>query len=879
MKKILKITGVLLGLIVLVLLLAPFLFKGTMENLLKKNLNNNLNAVVEWESMDLSLFSSFPDAAVKIKNFSVVNYAPFAGDTLASGKQITLDMGITQLFKSSNDAIVINALGLDDARVNIVVDSLGRANYDITKTKDPSEENTEATEGFTFNLQGYQINNTEINYMDELSKTFLSLTEVNHSGNGDFSLAQSKLDTDTDAVVSLKIGEVSYLTNNIISLDALIQMDLENQKYTFLENEARVNELPLTFDGFVQVNEDNTEMDLSFKTPSSDFRNFLAVMPREYVKDLEGVATTGDFSIKGMLKGKVDDAHIPMMDIAVRSSNASFKYPDLPKAVRNISIDAQLKNDTGLAEDTYLNIGGLTFKIDDEIFSANGSIRNLTKNALVNMAMKGTLDLSKIDQVLPVELDQQLSGVFKADVRTNFDMASIENEQYQSIQTYGTASLSDFSYKDPDFKNEIKIETVSMDLSPGNIKLNEMKGSTGETDISATGTIQNLVPWIMAKQDLKGRFNVKSNTFNLNDFKSADTETASTSGKSATTTESDEQIKIPDFLDATLDFTAKKVIYDDITLNNASGTVSIKEETANLNNVKSDLFGGNAALSGNVSTRSKTPTFTMDLDLSKINISESFRKLELLKYLAPIANALDGDLNTRIQLNGVLNDNLTPDLKSLAGNAAAQILTAELSTERTPVLARLGEKATFLQLDKLSLRDLSTAFTFNNGKIEVKPFSFDVKGVEVTASGSHSLDKSMSYTLDMQVPARYMGSDVTQLLSKLDPADANNMTVNIPVGVSGTVTSPNISVNMQSAVTQLTNKLIEKQKQELKNKGTDILKDLLGGGTSNSNTQGNNSDPKDPKKTDPVTTDPEKVVKGLLGDLLKGTKKKDSVNN
>jgi len=879
MKKILKITGVLLGLIVLVLLLAPFLFKGTLENLLKKNLNNNLNAVVEWESMDLSLFSSFPDAAVKIKNFSVVNHAPFEGDTLASGKQITLDMGITQLFKSGNDPIMINALGLDDARVNIVVDSLGRANYDITKTKDPSEENTETTEGFTFNLQGYQINNTEINYMDELSKTFLSLTEVNHIGNGDFSLAQSKLDTDTDAVVSLKIGEVSYLTNNIISLDALIQMDLENQKYTFLENEARVNELPLTFDGFVQVNEDNTEMDLSFKTPSSDFRNFLAVMPREYVKDLEGVATTGDFSVKGMLKGKVDDDHIPMMDIAVRSSNASFKYPDLPKAVRNISIDAQLKNDTGIAEDTYLNIGGLTFKIDNEIFSANGSIRNLTKNALVNMAMKGTLDLSKIDQVLPVELDQQLSGVFKADVRTNFDMASIENEQYQSIQTYGTASLSDFSYKDPDFKNEIKIETVSMDLSPGNIKLNEMKGSTGETDISATGTIQNLVPWIMAKQDLKGRFNVKSNTFNLNDFKSADTETASTSGKSATTTESDEQIKIPDFLDATLDFTAKKVIYDDITLNNASGTVSIKEETANLNNVKSDLFGGNAALSGNVSTRSKTPTFTMDLDLSKINISESFSKLELLKYLAPIANALDGDLNTRIQLNGVLNNNLTPDLKSLAGNAAAQILTAELSTERTPVLARLGEKATFLQLDKLSLRDVSTAFTFNNGKIEVKPFSFDVKGVEVTASGSHGLDKSMAYSLDMEVPARYLGSDVTQLLSKLDPADANNMTVNIPVGVSGTVTAPNVSVNMQTAVNQITNKLIEKQKQELKDKGTDILKDLLGGGNSNSNTQGNNSDPKEPKKTDPVTTDPEKVVKGLLGDLLKGTKKKDSVNN
>lgn len=880
MKKILKIAGILLGLMIIVLLLAPYLFKGTLENLLKKNLNDNLNAVVEWESMDLSLFSSFPDAAVKIKNFSVVNKAPFEGDTLSSGKLLTLDMGITQLFKSGDDPIKINALELDEALVNIKVDSLGRANYDITIDKEPSEENSEveSSEGFTFDLKGYEINNTTINYLDEVSETYLMLSEVNHSGTGDFSLALSELDTETEAIVSLKIGKVSYLSNNIVSLDAVIQMDLENQKYTFLENVAKVNELPLTFDGFVKVNKDNSELDLSFTTPSSDFKNFLAVIPKEYVKDLDGVSTTGDFSVDGMLKGIVDDERIPMMDIAVKSSNASFKYPDLPKAVQNISIDAQLKNETGLVEDTYLNIGGLTFKIDDEVFSANGSIRNLTRNAIVNMAMKGTLDLAKIDQVMPIELEQQLSGVFKADLRTNFDMASIENEQYERIETYGTASLTNFTYADPDFKNEIKIETVSMDLSPGNIKMNEMKGSTGETDIAASGTIQNLVPWIMAKQDLKGRFNVRSNTFNLNDFKSADTETAASSGSSASTTESDDQIKIPDFLDATLDFTANKVIYDDITLNNAAGTVSIKEETANLNNVTSDLFGGNAALSGNVSTKSKTPTFTMDLDLSKINISESFQKLALLKYLAPIASALDGDLNTRIQLNGVLNDNLTPDLKSLAGNAAAQILTAEVSTVRTPILAKIGEKAPFLQLDKLSLRDVSTAFTFNNGKIEVKPFSFDVKGVQVTASGSHGLDKSMSYSLDMDVPARYLGSDVTNLLSKLDPTDANNMKVNVPVGVSGTVTSPKVSVNMQSAVNDITQKLIEKQKQELKDKGTDILKDLIGGGNNNTN-QGNTGDPKDPEKTDPVTTDPEKVVKGILGDLLKGNKKKDSVKN
>jgi len=877
MKKFLKIVGILLGVCILLLLLAPYLFKGTLEDLLKKNLNDNLNATIAWESMDLSLFSSFPDAAVKIRDFSVINNAPFEGDTLAAGSQLTLDMGITQLFKSGNDPIKVNSLSLDKALVNIKVDSLGRANYDIAVEKDNSETTgSEApTEGFTFELDGYEIQNSTIKYEDVTNETYLELSNFNHSGKGDFSLNISELDTRTNSVVSFRIGDVNYLTNNTISLDALFRMDLENQQYTFLENEARINELPLTFDGFVKVLEEGTELDLTFKTPSSDFKNFLAVIPKAYVKDLDGVTTTGDFSVVGMLKGIANDERIPKMDIKVKSTNASFKYPDLPKAVRNISIDAHLKNDSGLAKDTYLNIGGLTFKIDDEIFSANGSIRNLTQNAIVNMALKGTLDLANIEQVMPLELEQDLTGVLKVDIRTNFDMASVENEQYDAIKTNGTASLTGFKYQDTDFKNELIVETAQMDLKPGNIRLREFKGSTGETDLTATGSIRNLVPWLMAKQDLKGRFNVQSNNFNLNDFSSSDNELSSSSGTGSGSAETDESIKIPDYLDATLDFSAKKVIYDDITLTNTRGTVSIKEETARLSNVTSDLFGGNASFSGDVSTKEKVPTFNMDLDLQKINISESFQNLELLKYLAPLAKALEGDLNTQIRLNGKLNENLTPDLKTIAGNAAARILTAEVSPERTPLLAKIGEQAPFLRLDKLSLQNVSTAFRFNNGKIEVRPFDFEVEGVKVTASGSHGLDKSMNYTLDLDVPAKYLGNDIAKLLSKLDPKEANNMRVHIPMGVSGSATNPKVNLNMQSAINSITQKLIDKQKKDLQNKGEDILKDLIGGNKPKGN------DPKQTNsgKADPKTTDPEKVVKDLLGDLLGGKKKKDSINN
>ncbi|MFC7358011.1 AsmA-like C-terminal region-containing protein [Jejudonia soesokkakensis] len=869
MKKLLKILGIFLGIVLILLALSPLFFKGTIEKLVKKTIAANLDAEVSWSDFDLSLFKSFPDAALVITDFSVINRTPFAGDTLASGKSLKVDMGIMQLLKTSDEPIKVDALLFNEAFVNIKLDSLGRANYDIAIKQDaPLVDDTEGNAGFTFDLKKYEIKNSRIAYSDLSTETFLQLKNVNHEGTGDFSLAQSQLDTKTEAITSFRLGDIEYLSDNTVSLDAVIEMDLDNQKYTFLENEARVNELPLTFNGFVKVNETNNEIDLSFTTPSSDFKNFLAVIPKVYVKELDDVKTTGDFTVNGVLKGIIDEERIPTMDIAIKSSNASFKYPDLPKAVQNISMDVQLKNETGLAKDTYLNINGLTFKIDNEIFNANGSIRNFTENALVNLALKGTLNLANIEQVLPLELEQELSGVFKADVTTNFDMASVENEQYQNIKTSGTASVTNFNYTDAALKNELKVANANISFDPGNIRLNDLNATSGQTDIKASGNIQNLIPFLLSKQDLKGLFNVTSNTFNINDFMTSETASEEGSTRNRAATSEAKAVKIPDFLDATLDFSADKVIYDNITLNNAKGTMSIQNETASLRNVTSTIFGGTIALAGDLSTK-ETSTFDMNLDLSKIDIAETFAKSEMLKYLVPIANSLKGSFNTKINLKGNLNNDLTPQLTSLAGNALAEVITAEVDPTKAPLLSKLGEQVQFLNIDKLSLRDVDTKLTFDNGNIVVAPFDFDIKGIKVTASGSHGLDKSINYNLNMDVPAKYLGGQVSGLLAKLSASDAETMKVALPIGLTGTLTSPQISVDTKAAVTTLTQKLIERQKEELTTKGTDILQDILGGGgtkpTDTTQTQTN------PTTNQQNTT---QVVKDILGGLFGKTKKK-----
>lgn len=879
MKKTFKVIGIVFALIILVLIAAPFIFKGSLEKMLNRAINENLNATVSWEKLDLSLLRSFPDASLRVKNFSVINKTPFEGDTLASGKSLSLDIGIMQLFKSED--LKIDAISIDGAFLNIKVDSLENANYDILLSDDDaSEPETSSEENFAMELNTYKINNSSISYSDAIQKTHFVLTDVQHSGKGDLSQDITKLNTHTQARASFSMDGSEYLSNHSIALDAILEMDLKNQKYSFLDNEGKINDLPLVFNGFVKLNEDNTEVDLSFETPSSDFKNFLAIIPEEYVKQISDVKTTGDFVVDGELKGIIDEDHIPMIDIQITSNNASFKYPDLPKSVENISIDASVKNETGLMKDMYVNIAKMTFTIDNEAFSANANIANITENPLVNLAVQGSLNLAHIEEVLPLEMDQDLSGIFNADITANFDLNSVEKEQYQNIKFNGNASLTDFTY-DAGFNNNFEIEKAHLTGQPGLITLKELNAKTGQTDFQASGNIQNLLSFLMGKQDLKGRFAVNSNTFNINDFMVSATET-SEKALGTNTASTEEVIKIPSFLDATLDFTIQTAVYDDIALKNAKGTAAIQDETISIRNFTSDIFGGGLALSGNVSTKSETPLFSMNLDLSSIDIDQSFEGLEMMQFLVPIAKALQGNLDISFDLAGSLTNDFTPDLTTLGGSGMAKILTADVDPEKNPLLSALGNNIAFLDLDQLSLQNISTHFSFDNGKIEVKPFHMDLKGIDVDVAGSHGLDKSIEYGIDMDVPAKLLGKEVDKLLKDLTQEEAENMMLNVPISIKGRFDKPQISVNTKTAVEELAQKILAKQKEGLLDKGRGYLDDLINKNrkkdstktktteTDSTQTQTETQEDKSEKRKEETT----ERIKGALEGIFGGKNKK-----
>lgn len=817
-KKIILITVIIIAVIIASLFAIPYFFKDQIKAKIAKAINNNIDATVSFADADLSLFKSFPDATIMINKLVIINKAPFAGDTLVSAGELNLKMSVKELFKGENEPMNIQGISSRNGLINIIFNKDGVGNYDIA-LKDKNAKDDGKSKPLALKIQNYKVENFTFRYFDESSKIKMSIDNLNHEGTGDFASQKLDLVTNSTAKVTLNMDKVNYMKNVTLTLDAVLDIDLKNSKYTFKQNKALINQLPLEFDGFIQLVDAGQQYDLKFKTPTSSFKNFLGLIPSAYSSSLENVKTTGDFTVVGFAKGLYSDTTVPKFNVNIASNNSSFQYPKLPKSVRNIVIDAKIINDTGILNDTYVNLDKLSFAIDQDVFNAKATIKNVTQNALVDAVLKGTINLANLSKAYPIKLDKPLSGILKADVTTKFDMKSVENSDYQKINNAGTMSLSGFNYTDENGKS-MAISNALIVFNPSQVNLKQFYATTGKSDISITGVLDNFYGYIFKNQELKGNFNLNSNQIAVSDFMTT-TET--------TETAKPEAMKIPAFLNCTLTANAKTVLYDNLTLKDVSGKLKVKDQRITLENVKSNIFGGSISVNGTVSTKEKVPTFAMDLGLNQVDIAQSFTQLDMLKKIAPIAGIINGKLNSTIKLNGKLDAvSMAPNLQTLSGDLLGQLLSTTINATNSTLLTALSSNLKFIDLSKVNLNDIKAAITFDNGKVNVKPFHLKYKDIQATIGGSHGFDQNMNYNLKFDVPAKYLGNEANTLIAKLGPTDAAKFD-NIPINatVTGTFSNPKIATDIKNAVTNLTNQLVQQQKERLISKGTSALSDLL----------------------------------------------------
>ncbi|MGB4775170.1 MAG: AsmA-like C-terminal region-containing protein [Daejeonella sp.] len=860
-----KITITILILIVVLVASAfsvSYLFKDDILAKVKTSINKNLNAKVNFKSADITLLTSFPDLGVKLNKLTVIGIDSFATDTLANIDQISIDMNLMSVIKG--ETYQIKSVKLDNPVIYAHVLKSGKANWDITKP-DSSNKTPEKSKPFKAALNKYEINNGKVIYDDASLNMYMQMDGLKHSGKGDFTEDVFTLETKSDIEkLTVKYGGITYLNQAKISADLPFGIDMKQKKYTLSQNKISLNELVLSLVGNLTMpNDTDMLVDFKFNTEKSELKNFLSLIPAIYSQNFKDLQASGKFAMNGFAKGTYNEKSLPAFNLNLLVENGLIKYPSLPSAINNIQVKATVTNPDGVLDHTEINVPAFTLAFGKEPVNGHLLVKTPVSDPLIDMALTGKLDLKQLTTIFPLK-DMTLSGILNADVKANGRKSAIDKGNYQDFKSSGQVLVSNFNYSGANVPKPVSIPNASLVFTPQNISVTNLSAKVGKSDFQANGSISNYLSYIFDKNGfLKGTFDVSSGLVDVNELMGSATTPAQTSNTKMSV------IEVPGNIDFTLNAKAGRVIYDKYDIQNAKGTIAVKDNTLSFRNMGMNMLDGTLSMNGTYATvNPKKPKVDMDLAITKMDIQKAFKAFNTIQLLAPVAQYSTGNFSTNLKFNSDLGQDMMPLYSSINASGFANIIQAII--QGFEPLNQLSAALKTDKFKKLEVNNLLTKFNISNGRLSVAPFDIKNGDLNMNVQGSNGLDKSLAYQLGLTVPRAWLGaganSTVNALLSKASAATKTNINLseNIKVNalLGGSITKPTIKLQLnelkesgKSAITQA----IDSKKEEAKAKISEEI-----------NKQKAKAQEELKKRTDSIKKQAEQDAKNKIKDKLKG---------
>jgi len=799
-RKIAIGAGIVLALVIVLLAALPLLFRGKIEERARRAVNEAVAARVEWGSAGLSLLRHFPNPALRVGNLTVTGVGPFEGDTLASvGRlDVVLDLGSVWGAWRHGAPVVVRSVVVDGPTLRLVRTADGAASWDIGKKPAEAEGEKAAAggggaRGMRLGLRSLEIHDGHITFEDRAKRLEVSLAGLEEALSGDLSRDSVLLRTRTRAdAVSASLGGLPYLSPSRLDLTADIGADMARKRFTLGQNRLRLDDLALDFSGTVSAAEDDRSVDLSFRAPDSDIRGLLSLVPGLFTKDFGSVETSGTMKLSGRVRGRWGGGSFPGFELEAAVRDGRFRYPDLALPARDLALDVRASNPGGDLDRTVVTLDTLHAVIGDDPLDASLTLRTPLSDPDVDLRVAGTLDLAALRRTVPMAGVRELTGTVSADAALRTRESWVRARRFDRITARGGAEAHDVALRADALPHAVTVQEARLRLSPERAELTAFRGSVGSSDLRMTGTLSNLVGFVLRDQDLSGRASLESRHLDLDEWRSRE--------------DTLRVIPVPRGVDFTLSTSIDTLSYGTLEMTGARGKVTMKDRRMTLEGFRADLLGGRATASGFYQTTDVTrPTFDAELRLDSLDIQAAFEKLATVRALAPVARWARGRFSSALHLSGALGPNMLPRFGTLAGGGSLQ--TTRLSLEGFPALQRVADVLKIPALASPSLAPVRASYGIEEGRMKVRPFTVSAGDFAMDVSGSNGVDGTLRYGLQLRAPPSALGDaarrTVSGLLEKagrtgVDLGSAG--TVRIGVQLTGTVNDPTVRTDVGSAL-------------------------------------------------------------------------------
>lgn len=399
--KILKITGITIGSILLLLFLLPMLFPGTIAEQVKTLANKKLDGELSFKESKLSFFRHFPSLTVSLDEFALKGSSPYKNDTLVAAKEIGFGINLKSLIFDGN--VNIDEIFVSDGLINVKVNEKGQANYNVY-ISDEKEVSTDTT-ATSIRLERIDIKNIKLNYNDISAKINIAAKGFNYIGKGN--LDESIFDLYTEAKIDsldFTFDGKTYLKNKKVDADLITRINTNSLAFVFQQNDLKINKLPISFIGKMNFLKDGYDINLKIESKDSYLNDVFTALPPEYVTWLEKTKVKGKTDLLLTFKGNYNASLNKKPDLAfgMNIREGSISYSDSPYETSNISLKFYTKLPSLDTEKLEVKLDTIHFNIGNDYLSARINSKGL-KNIELAADLKSKLDLAKLSRSVGIK--------------------------------------------------------------------------------------------------------------------------------------------------------------------------------------------------------------------------------------------------------------------------------------------------------------------------------------------------------------------------------------------------------------------------------------------------------------------------------------------
>ena len=830
MKKFLKIFGLIILVLLIILIAAPFLFKGKIIGIVNEQLEKNINAKASVSDVNISLIRNFPNLSVRLKNLTVIGIDEFDEDTLLAINSFDLAVDVISVIKMEN--IDIKRIVINRPYVNAIVLKDGKANWDIVPEADTTQVEPVDTTPSEFNatiaLKQFKIADARIHYTDFSSGMRASLDKFNFLLSGDLSqdFTAIKINSECEKLNFIMDG-IPYLKNVKLGMNFDVDANLKESIYKLNENSISLNELTLSFEGDIEMPESGDIItNLHFATSNTDFKTLLSLVPAIYTNDFADLTTTGKLKLEGTVKGAVTEETTPNADVKLLVQNATFSYPDLPKKAENIQIDVDVHYDGSQMDNTTVDINRFHVDLGNNPIDLVLNLRTPTSDPFTNGKFTATIDLMTIKDVIPLE-DTELKGIIAANLDWMGKVSSIENQQYEEFKADGTIKVTGLYYNSTDIPRPFTLKTALIQFSPKFVNVSSFDATLGSSDFRLDGKLSNFIPYALKDETIKGELNLYAHNIDLNEFM---TESEETEEEMPEDTSAMEVIEVPSNIDFRLVSSIEKLKYDKLDISDLIGIIYIKEGRVVMENLSMNTLDGSMKLTGEYNTQDiKNPVVDLSIDATGIDIPKSFAAFDVLGKIAPIAAKSTGKVTLGLTFSSLLDGTMKPVMNTISGNG--RLASDRIGIKSANAFTAIGQALKTDALNDMVLNNVDLNFEIQNGTLHVKPFETKMSNITMTIGGEQTFENLLDYSINLSAPRQLLGLENPAVNNLYEQAASNGIqiskseTVDMLVKVTGAMKDPQVKIDLKQNAASTVENIREEVKETVETKTEEVKED------------------------------------------------------